>query len=189
MPKTFISRDPVSTSTGGFPWRPPQTNGRCWGQIRSWRLPSHPGFVCLRSAPAQRCPWSGPQRPNQKVGVMKSFKSVNKRLVILSAGGHLLDVDSVQRWRLHVAHPECPGQLLGLLPGDLAQGLQVTLVAHQQKDDAVGLDVALGLLQPVVDVLEGPAVCDVEEQEAADWVAIVGPSDGPAHRRTWPRLF
>lgn len=80
----------------------------------------------------------------------------------------LLHIDSVQCRGLHVAHPEGPGQLLGLLPGDLPQGLQVTLVADQQKDDGVRLDVVLGLLQPVVDVLEGTAVCYVEEQEATD---------------------
>lgn len=184
MLKTFISHHPISTSTGGFPWRPPQRNGRCWGQIRSWRPPSHPGFLCLRSGPAQRCPWSDPQRPNRKVRVVKTFKSINKLLIGLSAEIHLLNVDSVQRWGLHVAHPEGPGQLLGLLPGDLAQGLQVALVADQQKDDVVGLDVALGLLQPVVDVLEGPAVCDVEEQEAAHRVLIVRSSDRPAHADT-----
>jgi len=62
----------------------------------------------------------------------------------------------------------------------LPLSLQVTLVAHQQEDDAVRLHVAAGLLQPVVDVLEGAAVGDVEEEEAAHGVAVVSPGDGPA---------
>lgn len=65
----------------------------------------------------------------------------------------------------------------------LALSLQVTLVAHQQEDDAVGLYVAAGLLQPVVDILEGAAVGDVEQEEPAHGVAVVGPGDGSAGRR------
>lgn len=53
-------------------------------------------------------------------------------------------------------------------------------MAHQQEDDAVRLDVAARLLQPVVDVLEGAAVGDVEQEEAAHGVAVVSPGDGPA---------
>ena len=97
---------------------------------------------------------------------------------------HLLHVDGVPCRCLHVAHPEGAGQLLGLLLGHLALGLQVTLVPHQQEDDAVRLDVALSLLQPVVDVLEGAAVCDVEEQEPAHRVTVVSPSDRPGQRDT-----
>lgn len=52
-------------------------------------------------------------------------------------------------------------------------------MADKQEDDAVRLDVAPRLLQPVVDVLEGTAVCDVEEQQTPDGVPIVGPGDGP----------
>ena len=44
----------------------------------------------------------------------------------------------------------------------------------------MGLHVATGLLQPIVDVLEGAAVGDVEEEEPAHRVAVVGPGDGPA---------
>lgn len=55
----------------------------------------------------------------------------------------LLHVDSVQRWGLHVAHPEGPSQLFSLLPGDLPQSLQVTLVADQQKHKGVKQDFEL----------------------------------------------
>lgn len=96
---------------------------------------------------------------------------------------HLLHVDSVSRRRLHVAHPEGPRQLLRFLLGHLALGLQVALVADQQEDDGVRLDVALGLLQPGVDVLEGAAVCDVKEQEATHRVTVVSSGDGPAEMR------
>ena len=44
----------------------------------------------------------------------------------------------------------------------------------------MGLHVATGLLQPIVDVLEGAAIGDVEEEEPAHRVAVVGPGDGPA---------
>jgi len=44
----------------------------------------------------------------------------------------------------------------------------------------VRLHVAARLLQPIVDVLEGAAVGDVKEQEAAHRVTVVGPGDGPA---------
>lgn len=97
---------------------------------------------------------------------------------------HLLHVDGVPRRCFHVAHPEGAGQLLGLLLGHLALGLQVTLVSHQQEDDAVRLDVALSLLQPVVDVLEGAAVCDVEEQKPAHRVTVVSPRDRPGQKDT-----
>lgn len=76
---------------------------------------------------------------------------------------HLLHVDGLSCRCLHVAHPEGPGQLLCLLEAHLPLGVQVTLVPDQQEDDVVRLHVALGLLQPVVDVGEGAAVCDVEE--------------------------
>jgi len=56
-------------------------------------------------------------------------------------------------------------------------------VTHQQEDDVVRLDVALGLFQPVVDVLEGAAVCDVEEQEPSHRVTVVGSGDGPGERK------
>lgn len=53
-------------------------------------------------------------------------------------------------------------------------------MADQKEDDAVGLDVAASLLQPVVDVLEGAAVGDVEQEEPAHRVTVVSPGDGPA---------
>ncbi|KAJ8407163.1 hypothetical protein AAFF_G00288390 [Aldrovandia affinis] len=58
-------------------------------------------------------------------------------------------------------------RLLGLLPAHLSLGIQVALVPHQQEDNAVGLHVAACLLQPLVNVLEGAAVCDVEQQQPA----------------------
>lgn len=79
---------------------------------------------------------------------------------------HLLHIDGLPCRGLHIAHPVGPRQLLRLLLSHLTLGFQVTLVADQQEDDAVRLDVALRLLQPVVDVLKGAAVCDVKEQEA-----------------------
>lgn len=51
---------------------------------------------------------------------------------------------------------------------------------HQEEDDAVRLDVAASLLQPIVDVLEGSAVGDVEQEEPAHRVTVVSPGDGPA---------
>lgn len=42
------------------------------------------------------------------------------------------------------------------------------------------LDVAASLLEPVVDVLEGAAVGDVEQEEPAHGVTVVSPGDGPA---------
>lgn len=62
----------------------------------------------------------------------------------------------------------------------LALGLQVALVAHQQEDNAVRLDMATSLLQPVVNVLEGAAVGDVEEEQSAHRVTVVSPCDGSA---------
>lgn len=59
-------------------------------------------------------------------------------------------------------------------------------MAHQQEDDAVRLDVAARLLQPVVDVLEGAAVGDVEEEQPAHRVAVVRPGDGSAAHREKP---
>lgn len=53
-------------------------------------------------------------------------------------------------------------------------------MAHQQEDDAVRLDVAASLLQPVVNVLEGAAVGDVEEEQPAHGVTVVSSGDGPA---------
>lgn len=84
-------------------------------------------------------------------------------------------------------HSEGPGQLLGFLPGDLPLSLQVALVADQQEDDTVRLDVAPGLLQPVMDVLEGAAVCDVKEQEPTHRVTVVGPGDWSVYR--WADRF
>lgn len=51
-------------------------------------------------------------------------------------------------------------------------------MAHQQEDDAVRLDVAPSLLQPVVNVLEGAAVGDVEEEQPTHGVTVVSPCDG-----------
>lgn len=53
-------------------------------------------------------------------------------------------------------------------------------MADQKEDDAVGLNVAAGLLQPIVDVLEGAAVGDVEQEEPAHRVTVVSSGDGPA---------
>lgn len=64
----------------------------------------------------------------------------------------------------------------------LALCFQVTLVSHQQEDDAVWLDVASSFLQPVVDVLEGAAVGDVKQKEPTHRVAVVGPGDGPVEK-------
>lgn len=94
-------------------------------------------------------------------------------------GTNLLHVDGVPCRRLHVAHPVSPRQLLCLVLGHLTLSLQVTLVANEQEDDAVRLDVAPRLLQPVVDVLEGTSVCDVKKQQTPNGVPIVGPGDGP----------
>lgn len=47
------------------------------------------------------------------------------------------------------------------------------------------LDVAFRLLQPIVDVLEGAAVGDVEEEEPAHGVTVVSPGDGPATVTKW----
>ena len=88
-----------------------------------------------------------------------------------------LHVDGVARRRLHVAHAVGHRQLLGLLPANLPLGLQVALVAHQQEDDAVRLHVAARLFEPLVHVLEGATVGDVEEQEAAHRVAVVSSGD------------
>lgn len=62
----------------------------------------------------------------------------------------------------------------------LALRLQVAFVPHQEEDDAVRLDVAASLLQPIVDVLEGSAVGDVEQEEPTHRVTVVSPGDGPA---------
>lgn len=53
-------------------------------------------------------------------------------------------------------------------------------MAHQQEHDAVRLDVAASLLEPVVDILEGAAVGDVEEEEPAHGVTVVSSGDRPA---------
>lgn len=46
------------------------------------------------------------------------------------------------------------------------------------------LDVAASFFQPIVDVLEGAAVGDVEEEEAAHGVAVVSSSDRPAETKS-----
>lgn len=94
----------------------------------------------------------------------------------------LLHVDGVAGRGLHVAHAVGARQLLRLLPAHLPLRLQVALVAHEQEDDAVRLHVAPGLLQPLVHVLEGAPVGDVEQEEAAHRVAVVGPGDRPEAR-------
>lgn len=55
-------------------------------------------------------------------------------------------------------------------------------MAHQKEDDAVRLHVAASLLQPVVNVLEGAPVGDVEEEQPAHGVTVVGPCDGSASK-------
>lgn len=77
-----------------------------------------------------------------------------------------LDVDSVARRRLHVAHTVGGRQLLRFLLAHLPLRLQVALVTHQQEDDAVRLNVAARLLQPLVNVLEGATISDVKQQQA-----------------------
>lgn len=77
-----------------------------------------------------------------------------------------LHVNSVARRRLHVTHAVGGCQLLRFLLAHLPLRLQVTLVAHQQEDDAVWLHVAARLLQPLVNILEGAAISDVEQQQA-----------------------
>lgn len=49
----------------------------------------------------------------------------------------------------------------------------------------MGLDMAASLLQPIVDVLEGAAVGDVEQEEPAHRVTVVSPGDGPAEVAKW----
>lgn len=53
-------------------------------------------------------------------------------------------------------------------------------MAHQQEHDTVRLDVAAGLFQPVVDVLEGAPVGDVKEEEPAHRVTVVGSGNRPS---------
>lgn len=107
----------------------------------------------------------------------------------VKSGPHLLHVDGFPRRRLHVAHPVGPGQLLGLLLAHLTLLLQVALVTDQQEDNVVWLHVALRLFQPVVDVLEGAAVRDVEEQEPPHRVTVVSSGDGPGQRDGWTLVF
>lgn len=47
------------------------------------------------------------------------------------------------------------------------------------------LDVTACLLQPIVDILEGAAVGDVEQEEPAHGVTVVSPGDGPAEDIKW----
>lgn len=108
------------------------------------------------------------------VAALDQLKDVARQL-----GEGPLHVDGVASRRLHVAHAVGRRQLLGLLPTHLPLGLQVTLVPHQQEDDAVRLHMAARLLQPIVHVLEGAGVGDVEEQEAAHRVAVVSTGNGP----------
>lgn len=78
-----------------------------------------------------------------------------------------LNVNSVARRRLHVAHAVGGRQLLRFLLAHLPLRLQVTLVAHQQEDDGVWLYMAARFLQPFADILKRAAVCDIKEQQAS----------------------
>lgn len=60
-------------------------------------------------------------------------------------GEGLLHVDGIPRGGLDVSHAVSDGQFLSLVPGDLPLSVEVTLVAHQHKDDLVGLDMHFGL--------------------------------------------
>lgn len=89
-------------------------------------------------------------------------------LLNITVCSDLLHINSIPCRSLHITHPIGPCQLLRLMLGHLTLGLQVTLVADEQEDDAVWLDVTSRLLQPVMDVLEGATVRDVKEQKAAN---------------------
>lgn len=92
------------------------------------------------------------------------------------------DVNSVTRWRFHVAHAIGGRQLFRFLLAHLPLRLQVTLVAHQQEDDAVRLHVAARLLQPLMNILEGATISDVKQQQATHWITVVSPGDRPEER-------
>lgn len=61
-------------------------------------------------------------------------------------GEGFLHVNGISGGGFNVLHAVRQGQLLRLVPGHLALGVEVALVAHQDEDDLVGLDMCFGLL-------------------------------------------
>lgn len=81
--------------------------------------------------------------------------------------------------RLHVADAELGRQLLGLVSAHLAVFVEVALVADEDVDHVVGQDVLTHLLVPLLHVLKGLTIGEVEDQQPAHRVAVVRRCDGP----------
>lgn len=85
------------------------------------------------------------------------------------------DVEARLGGNLRVGRPQLFGQLLGLLAAHHSPpfSIQVALLAHQHEHDGVRLHVLAHLRVPLLDVVEGFAVANVEHQQASGRVAEI----------------
>lgn len=174
----------INTDSGGRSLSLPPRSGPRWGRSRSSRPPSLPGWWCRQTAPGRRCLSSArwrraPRWWHRGLTSPRSASRTPPPASLLPGGSPGRRERRVQDGKSSQLRPTGPG--LGCSSRThLTLGLQVALVAHQQEDDAVRLDVAASLLQPVVNVLEGAAIGDVEEEQPAHGVTVVSPCDGSA---------